>query len=99
VTSDAQLAPGTRLVSASCSTQLIVVRAPVFSVHITCGSTAMAILGATEARPLASGPPESAGVEHGKRYRDPESGLEVLCTQSGAGPIEVDGRPLQLAHF
>lgn len=99
MTSDPQLAPGARLVSASCSTQVIVVRAPVMPVHITCGSTPMAILGATEPRPLAAVPPESTGVEKGKRYHDPESGLEVLCIQAGAGPIEVDGRPLQVAHF
>jgi hypothetical protein len=59
----------------------------------------MAILGATEPRPLGAIPPGSAGIEQGKRYQDPVSGLEVLCTQSGAGPIEVDGRPLQPAHF
>jgi hypothetical protein len=59
----------------------------------------MAILGATEPRPLGAVAPGSAGVLQARRYQDPVSQLEVLCTQAGAGPIEVDGRPLQLAHF
>jgi hypothetical protein len=99
VTTDPQLAPASRLVSTSCSTQVIVVRAPESAVHVTCGATPMAILDATEPRPLGAVPPESAGILQGKRYQDPVSGLEVLCTQTGIGPIEVDGRPLQLAHF
>lgn len=56
----------------------------------------MAILGATEPRPLGSVPPGSAGVEAGKHYSDAESGLELLCTQAGAGPIAADGRELGL---
>jgi hypothetical protein len=99
VTTAPKLAPGTRLVSTTCSTQVIVVRAPSSSVHVTCGAKPMAILGATEPRSLGAVPPDSVGVERGKRYIDPDCGLELLCTQAGAGPIAVDGRPLQLTHF
>jgi hypothetical protein len=99
MTAAPKLAPGTRLVSTACSTQVIVVRAPSSSVHITCGGAPMEILGATEPRTLGSVPPGSAGVDLGKRYGDPESGLELLCTQAGAGPIEVDGRPMCAVHF
>jgi hypothetical protein len=34
------------------------------------------------------------GVVLGKRYVDEQSGLEVLCTKAGAGPLAADGRPL-----
>jgi len=92
------LAPGTRLVSTRCSTQVIVVRAPRTSVQINCGSAPMAILGATEPRVLGVVPPGSEGVELRKRYVDPQSGLELLCIQAGAGPIAVDGRLLSQPH-
>jgi hypothetical protein len=32
----------------------------------------------------------------GKRYADESSGLEVLCTKPGPGPLTVDGRPLEV---
>jgi hypothetical protein len=39
--------------------------------------------------------PNSAGGSYsGKRYGDDISGIEVLCTKSGAGTLSVDGRPL-----
>lgn len=30
----------------------------------------------------------------GKRYADPETGLELLCSKAGDGPLTVDDRPL-----
>jgi hypothetical protein len=59
----------------------------------------MEILGATEPRTLGSVPPGSLGVERGKRYSDRKSGLELLCTQGGAGPIAVDGRELNVLGY
>lgn len=75
------------------------VRSPRTSVHITCGGAPMEILGATEPRTLGPVPPRSLGVQRGKRYSDPESGLELLCTQGGTGPIAVADRELNLLHF
>jgi hypothetical protein len=98
MTSAPKLAPGTRLVSTRCSTQVIVVRAPSSLVQITCGSEPMEVLGATEPRPLGAVPPGASSVEAGKHYRDPQSGLELLCTLAGAGPIAVDGRLVSLKH-
>ncbi|HEY2084895.1 MAG TPA: hypothetical protein VGH54_02475 [Mycobacterium sp.] len=34
------------------------------------------------------------GVVLGKRYVDEPTGLEVLCTKAGAGPLAADGRQL-----
>jgi hypothetical protein len=56
----------------------------------------MAILGTTESRPLGPPPTGSVGIEAGKHYTDPASGLELLCTHAGAGPIAADGRELIL---
>jgi hypothetical protein len=30
----------------------------------------------------------------GKRYSEPTSGIEVLCTQAGPGPLAYNGQPL-----
>jgi hypothetical protein len=32
----------------------------------------------------------------GKRYGEPESGLQLLCVTSGQGALAVDGRPLEI---
>lgn len=98
MTTAPKLAPGTRLVSTRCSTQVIVVRAPNSPAQVTCGAALMKILGAAEPRTLGAVPSGSSGVELGKRYSDPESGLELLCTQAGAGPLAVDGRELCVTH-
>ena len=47
-------------------------------------------------RPADALAPDDAlagGTLLGKRYADEPTGLEVLCTKSGAGTITVDGRP------
>jgi hypothetical protein len=58
----------------------------------------MFVLGPTEPRPFVDSQPESVAVDVGRHYSDSESGLEVLCTHSGAGVIAVDGRPLHVSH-
>jgi hypothetical protein len=46
----------------------------------------------------APGPADSPGagdpVLIGKRYVEPTSGIEVLCTQAGPGPLAYNGQPL-----
>lgn len=32
----------------------------------------------------------------GKRYVDNQTGAELLCTRSGFGALQIDGRPLEL---
>ena len=38
--------------------------------------------------------PDQHEVLLGKRYADEASGIELLCTKPGPGPLAVDGRPL-----
>ncbi len=94
----ADLPSGTRLVSMSCATQVIVVREPSTPVHITCGSNPMKILDATSPRPIPQVTHDAVNAVEGMHYSDPRSGLEVLCTQSGAGPLAADGRTLCVKH-
>lgn len=85
------LKPGARLWSTTSSTAVVVVRPPSGEVELTCDGVALA---GTE-QPARGGTSQD-GVLVGKRYSDPGSGLEVLCTRGGEGTLAVDGRALDL---
>jgi hypothetical protein len=40
--------------------------------------------------------PEGPTVKLGKRYRDADTGLEVLCTKQGVGPLSFGDRELRV---
>ena len=91
-----EIRPGTRLESATCATQVIVVKAPkdATDVDVRCGGAPMRELG-TGGDPVAmtgDGDPTLLG----KRYADDEFGLELLCTQAGDGALAVGETPLQV---
>ena len=81
---------GSRLYSAAGSVEIIVVSSPAREVALTCGSSPV--------NPASSGraPDDLQDVPVGKRFEDIESGLEVLVTKGGTGPLAVDGRPMLL---
>lgn len=89
-----QLKPGSKLSSAVCSTEVIVVKAPDADVELACGGVAMVEPG-TEGSGDAD-PAHSNGTAMGKRYEHEELGLEVLCTKPGDGSLSVDGTPMPL---
>lgn len=89
-----QLRPGLRLESATCDTQVVVVKAPkdASDVDVRCGGAPMREMG-------AGGAPVTVTMEGdptllGKRYADDELGLELLCTQGGAGALSIGDTPL-----
>ncbi len=87
------LKAGQRLHSTVCDTDVVVVKAA-SGVDVTCGGAPM-----SPSRGAATGTPAAghdAGSLLGKRYEDPESGVEVLCVKPGAGSVAVDGRVLTL---
>jgi hypothetical protein len=91
------LKAGTRLQSSVCSTEVIVVRPPSTPVDLRCGGIPMRPVG----DPAASAPLDSAsggGTLLGKRYSDPASGLELLCTKAGEGSLSVASEPLELKN-
>jgi hypothetical protein len=87
-----ELAAGKRLYSTACHTEIIVLRAPHSHTELSCAGAPMA---ADDAARSAT-PTDSAahGVVLGKRYVDEQTGLEVLCTKAGAGPLVAEGRQL-----
>lgn len=88
------LGPGTRLRSAVCGTEVVVVRPPSAPVELVCGGQPMVPL---DVAPSPAGAPAGGGgdgAQLGKRYEDAETGLEVLCTKGGTGSLAVGDRPL-----
>jgi hypothetical protein len=80
------ITPGQRLYSAASTAEVIVVKAA--SVDLICAGQPMQAT-RPETAPAAG---SDAPVLIGKRYTDEESGLLVLCTKGGSGPLLVDGR-------
>ena len=79
--------PGTRLKSAACDTEVMVIRCG--NGTIECGGAAMG-----EAKPAetaALNPDLSGGTLMGKRYVDADSQFELLCVKPGKGSLSVDG--------
>lgn len=93
-----ELKPGSRWKSAVCDTEVVVVRPPKTPSSLECGGHA--VIPHAQAKPegLAPSADHSDGTAAGKRYTDPETGIEVLCTKGGAGSLSVDGRAIGAAE-
>lgn len=83
------ITPGQRLYSAASTAEIIVVKAA--SVELACAGEPM-VTARPETTPPTAG--SDAPVQVGKRYTDEQSGLLVLCTKGGAGPLTADGNIL-----
>lgn len=86
-----ELKAGSRWRSAVCDTEVVVVRAPTHEVELGCGGRP--VLPLTDERPagLEPDPALAGGTLVGKRFADPDSGLELLATKAGAGTLTVNG--------
>jgi len=85
------IVPGTRLRSAVCSTEVMVVAAPSdVEVELHCGGAAMLPFGA---KPEGGepAPGADAGTLLGKRYVSEDGRLELLCTKAGRGSLVAGG--------
>ncbi|WP_344597393.1 hypothetical protein [Actinomadura vinacea] len=93
-----ELKPGTRLASAVCDAEVVVVKGPSAlpsdKAALTCGGVPMNLSGAAGER-VAPEQPDGEGTLLGKRYTDEETGLVVLCTRGGTGSLSLAGRPLR----
>ena len=82
--------PGTRLKSAACATEVVVIRCG--GGTIECGGAAM-----SEGGGEAGLDPEFAGGSiMGKRYVDAAGTIELLCVKPGKGSLAADGVRLLL---
>lgn len=82
--------PGTRLKSAACDTEAMVIRSG--DGVIQCGGAAMVETKPAEATALSAD--FSGGTLMGKRYVDAAAAYELLCVKPGKGSLAVDGAAL-----
>ena len=84
--------PGTKLKSAVCDTEVMVIKGMNFEVG--CGG-----------KPMSDAAPETAadidpafaeGTQVGKRYVDDGGSVELLCVKAGKGSLSMSGTPLHI---
>lgn len=83
--------PGTRLKSAACSSEVVVIKHG--SGTIECGGTPMAEDAAGDGTPAGA---FATGTVMGKRYVDAAGTVELLCVKPGKGSLALDGTILSL---
>lgn len=86
---------GARYRSQACETEIIVVRAPLHSIDLTCGGYPIVETGDAAAESFGLAPDAGAGTLLGKRYTDLEE-LEVLVVRPGRGTLAVAGTALSI---
>lgn len=79
--------PGTRLKSAACDTEVMVIRCA--DGVISCGGAPMGEAKPADAAELSTD--FSGGTLMGKRYVDAAGQYELLCVKPGKGSLAVDG--------
>ena len=82
---------GSKLKSAVCDTEVMVIRAA--DVVVECGGAPM-----LDARPDSKGaidPSFAEGTKMGKRYVDAAGTIELLCVKAGQGSLSIGGVALQ----
>jgi hypothetical protein len=84
--------PGTRLKSATCDTEVVIIRCN--AEQIDCGGQAMAE--AIDSKSDAPHPDFASGTVMGKRYVTADNGVELLCVKPGKGSLSIAGTPLNL---
>ena len=91
----AVLKAGTRLKSAVCSSEVMIVAAPKDEVDLSCGGAPMIDMAAdSPGGSVAEGAAE--GTQIGKRYVNEAGDLEVLCTKPGEGSLAAGGVALAI---
>ena len=90
----ASLTPGTRLKSAVCTTEIMVITAPAEDVEINCGGEPMSQ--DAEGNGGAVHQDHAAGSVIGKRYTNEEGSLEVLCVKAGEGSLTAGGAAMKI---
>ena len=91
-------ATGTRLRSAACSTEVVVIRLSPAAGPISCGGVPMTTV-AEKTASSAGGPRPGfeGGAQLGKRYTvGGDAAIELLVTKPGKYGLSIDGTPLAI---
>lgn len=87
----ARLKVGSRLRSAVCSTEVMVIAAPDADVDVRCGGSPLIDLESTPESGASPHPDARGGTQIGKRYVNEAGTLELLCTKPGEGSLSAGG--------
>ena len=79
--------PGTKLKSAVCDTEVMVIKGT--DAEVECGGAPMAAEKPAEAGTL--NPDFAGGTQMGKRYVDADGTVELLCVKPGKGSLSIGG--------
>ena len=91
-----RIKPGTRLRSAVCTTEVMVIQAPDAEIDVRCGGAPLVDLGAKPTAGMTPAPELSGGTQIGKRYVSAAGDIELLCTKPGAGTLALGDDALTL---
>ena len=91
-----RLKAGTRLRSAVCTTEVMVIQAPADDVDVRCGGAPLVALSTAPAAGAAPAPGAAGGTQIGKRYVNEAGDLELLCTKPGAGTLALGDTALTI---
>ena len=83
--------PGTKLKSAVCDTEVMVIRAA--DAVVECGGLPMAEERPAERQPV--NPAFAEGTKIGKRYVNAAGTIELLCVKPGQGSLSIAGETLK----
>ncbi len=92
----AKLKTGTRIKSAVCATEAMVIAAPDSELEVTCGGVAVIDIGADAPAGVEIQADAAKGTALGKRYVNEAGDLELLCTKPGDGSLGANGEILVL---
>jgi len=90
------LKAGTRLRSAVCKSEVMVVAASKDDVEVTCGGAPLIDIGAEPSAGATISDEAKEGTQIGKRYVSEDGSLEILCTKPGEGSLAVAGVALTI---
>ena len=92
----AQLKPGSRVRSAVCDTELMVIAAPGGDLELSCGGAPVVAMDEDPPAGATLSSDASEGTQIGKRYVNEAGDLELLCTKPGKGSLALDGSALTI---
>jgi hypothetical protein len=92
----ARFKTGSRIRSAVCNTEAMVIAAPDADVEISCGGVPVIEIGAEPPAGVTMSPDAAKGTALGKRYVDEAGSLELLCTKPGEGSLGAGGALLTI---
>jgi hypothetical protein len=91
-----QYKPGTRMRSAVCATEVVVIAAPKEDIVLSCGGAPLLEEGEAAPAGVALDASAAEGTQLGKRYTNEAGSLELLCVKRGEGSLACAGVALQI---